>query len=201
MDVYLEVRSQRSTRLVPVEDGRLSVGRGDGCDLTVDDPEVSRLHAVVERVGAGWTVADLGSRNGTAVNGVRVGGRRALRSGDEVTIGDTTLVFRDPAGDHGATTVGAAPPPELTRRERDVLVALVAPLVSPGHFAEPAATRTIADALHVSDAAVKQHLSNLYDKFAIHDRAARRRVQLANEALRRGAVTLADVRAGAEHRS
>lgn len=64
-----------------------------------------------------------------------------------------------------------------------------------GPFSEPASTRDIAAALVVSEAAVKQHLSNLYDKFGIFTGTDRRRVRLANEALRRGAVSLAEVRA------
>ena len=52
----------------------------------------------------------------------------------------------------------------------------------------------IADALVISEAAVKQHLAHLYDKFGIHGGGERRRVRLANEALRRGAVTIAGLR-------
>jgi tetratricopeptide (TPR) repeat protein len=80
--------------------------------------------------------------------------------------------------------------PELTRRERDVLVALCAPLRSDEVFAEPASVREIARALVVTDAAVKQHLLNLYDKFGIGATGGRRRVMLAKEASKRGAVDL-----------
>jgi DNA-binding CsgD family transcriptional regulator len=52
----------------------------------------------------------------------------------------------------------------------------------------------VAARLAVSEAAVKQHLLHLYDKFGIYGSGDRRRVRLANEALRRGAVSLADVR-------
>ena len=61
-------------------------------------------------------------------------------------------------------------------------------------FTEPASIREIAGALVVTEAAVKQHLAHLYDKFGIHGVGERRRVQLANEALRRGAVTMAGLR-------
>jgi tetratricopeptide (TPR) repeat protein len=80
--------------------------------------------------------------------------------------------------------------PELTRRERDVLVALCGPVLSDEVFAEPASVREIARVLVVTDAAVKQHLLNLYDKFGIDTRAGRRRVILAREAIQRGAVDL-----------
>lgn len=62
-------------------------------------------------------------------------------------------------------------------------------------FTEPASTREMAAALFVSEAAVKQHLADLYDKFGIYD-GDRRRTRLANEALRRGAVRLSDLTSG-----
>jgi DNA-binding NarL/FixJ family response regulator len=60
-------------------------------------------------------------------------------------------------------------------------------------FAQPGSIRQIAKELVVSDAAVKFHLANLYDKFALYDHSENRRVQLANEAIRRRAVTIADL--------
>ena len=81
--------------------------------------------------------------------------------------------------------------PELTRRERDVLLALCGPVLSEDVFAEPASVREIARVLVVTDAAVKQHLLHLYAKFGIDRAAGRRRVVLAKEAIRRGAVDFA----------
>ena len=81
--------------------------------------------------------------------------------------------------------------PELTRRERDVLAALCRPVLSDDVFAEPASVHEIAQVLVVTDAAVKQHLLHLYDKFGIGATGQRRRVSLAKEAIRRGAVDLA----------
>ena len=82
--------------------------------------------------------------------------------------------------------------PSITTRERDVLVVLCRPLLDRDLFTEPASIREIASALVVSEAAVKQHLARLYDKFGV-DATDHRRARLANEALRRGAVTLADL--------
>ncbi len=81
-----------------------------------------------------------------------------------------------------------ANPPELTRRECDVLVALCHPALGGDVFTEPASVREIAAALVVTDAAVKQHLLHLYDKFGIAETGERRRVRLAQEAIRRGVV-------------
>lgn len=88
--------------------------------------------------------------------------------------------------------------PALTRRERDVLVELCRPMLGAEAFKEPASTRRIAEALVVSDAAVKQHLLRLYDKFDVYEAAERRRVKLANEAVRRGAVSVADLAGSAD---
>lgn len=60
-------------------------------------------------------------------------------------------------------------------------------------FTEPASTHAIADDLVITQAAVKQHLANLYDKFAVGADGPRR-ARLANEALRRGAISLTQLR-------
>ena len=83
--------------------------------------------------------------------------------------------------------------PRLTRRERDVLLALCRPLASVEPFRQPASIRAIAEELVVTEAAVKQHLLRLYDKFRLTDQSENRRVRLANEAILRGFFTLAEI--------
>jgi DNA-binding CsgD family transcriptional regulator len=198
MAAYLEVSTPTGRELVPLGAGRLTLGADPANDLALPaDPTLSRLHAVLERYGAGWCVRDLDSRNGTFVNGQRVWRERPLRPGDELRVGATRLVYRSdqPAG--GTATQASEPPPELTRREREVLLVLCRTVLGGAAFTEPASIRQIAEALVVSDAAVKQHLTHLYGKFGIHGGGERRRVQLANEALRRGAVTITDLRRAA----
>lgn len=196
MHAFLEVWTTAGASTLPLPGDRLTIGRHASNDLALpEDAEVSRLHAVLEVVGPSWVVRDLSSRNGTRVNGDLIHADRPLNGGDEVRIGATRLVFRILDDVAMAPTVGAQAAPPLTPRERDVLLALFRPSLAPGPFTEPASTREIAAMLVVSEAAVKQHLSHLYDKFAIHADLDRRRLRLANEALRRGAVTLADVRA------
>ncbi|HEX3123839.1 MAG TPA: FHA domain-containing protein [Rhodanobacteraceae bacterium] len=58
-------------KIVPLR-GRLVIGRGSDCDLVLDEPEMSRRHAVIENSGDGMYLRDLGSANGTFVNGVQV---------------------------------------------------------------------------------------------------------------------------------
>ena len=85
--------------------------------------------------------------------------------------------------------------PELTRRERDVLVALCRPALDGEIFTGPATVREIAAELVVTDAAVKQHLLHLYDKFEIPADGPNRRTALAREAIRRNVIDLTDLRA------
>lgn len=199
MNAFLEVWRPAGADLVQLTVERLTIGRAPGNDIVLaDDGQVSRTHAVLERLGAGWSVRDVSSRNGTFVNGTRVSGETRVGPGDELRIGRTRIVLRaERTADDPGMTEAQAPPPQLTPRERDVLIALFAPMASPEMFTEPASTRQIAQALWVSEAAVKQHLLRLYDKFGVAGDGERRRTRLANEALRRGAITMAEVRAAA----
>ena len=194
---YLEIRKPEGVELLTLDADRVTIGRVESNDVPLlDDEEASRLHATIERIGGGWCVRDLSSSNGTFVNGERISGDRPLRAGDEIRVGQTRLVLRARTdADAARSTMASQPPPELTKRERDVLLALFRPALKADVFSEPASTRDVAATLSVSEAAVKQHLTHLYDKFGIYGEGERRRVRLANEALRRGAVTMADVRA------
>jgi hypothetical protein len=81
-------------RTIPVTTGKVVVGRSRECDVRVDDGNVSRRHfELVQEGPTTWAVADLGSTNGTEVNGRRVSGRKRLDDGDRITIGGTELVF------------------------------------------------------------------------------------------------------------
>jgi pSer/pThr/pTyr-binding forkhead associated (FHA) protein len=71
---------------------RTVLGRRNA-DIVLDDHDVSRQHAVLERYGERYLVRDLGSTNGTWVNGRKVE-VEMLHSGDVIQVGDSTLVFR-----------------------------------------------------------------------------------------------------------
>jgi pSer/pThr/pTyr-binding forkhead associated (FHA) protein len=182
------------THLTLVRD-RMTIGKDAGNDVPIDsDPTISRLHAVLERFPAGWCVTDLGSSNGTFVNGERIWSAQRLRHGDEIRLGRTRLLFRNSADVGRSQTAVEEGPPVLTTREREVLALLCRPLLDRDLFTEPATVREIATELVVSEAAVKQHLVNLYAKFGVRDSAVHRRSRLANEAIRRGAITLSELR-------
>ena len=69
------------------------LGRSHDSDLVVADERASRQHASIDLQGDTWVISDLGSANGTLVNGERVR-ERALRPGDEIRVGDTRIYFR-----------------------------------------------------------------------------------------------------------
>jgi len=77
---------------VELGDGPVTLGRLPECDIVLNDPNVSRRHAEFRRTADGVVVTDLGSTNGTRVNGVPVR-EQQLVSGDEITVGSTTVVF------------------------------------------------------------------------------------------------------------
>ena len=86
-------RSQQGSGVtVPVQGSRLTAGRLERCDLTISDSTVSREHAAFVRRGERWWVVDLGSTNGTKVNGRRAA-EHPLDPGDEVELGDALVQF------------------------------------------------------------------------------------------------------------
>jgi len=187
-------------QLVALDSDRVTLGRDTENQVPLAaDAKASRVHASIERLGNGWCAHDLGSRNGTFVNGQRLWRERVLRDGDEIRIGTTTLTYRaDRPGAQPEVTEAGSSIKRLTPREYEVLAALCRPLLDGELFTEPASTREVAELLVISEAAVKQHLQHLYDKLAVHEGTERRRARLANEAFRRGVLTLADLRAWSE---
>ncbi|MBM4087681.1 MAG: FHA domain-containing protein, partial [Planctomycetes bacterium] len=90
----------------PVGDSLL-IGRGHGVDIFVPDTNASRKHAKLTKRDDGYFVEDLGSRNGTKVNGQKIKEARKVVDGDEVQIGRVRLLFRDaPEGPRAADRIG-----------------------------------------------------------------------------------------------
>lgn len=121
-------------RVILLADGRLAVGRGPDQDLCIPDRKISSAHALLEPCdGGGYRIRDLGSTNGTYVNGALVEGVRRLALGDEIVFGSTRVLFTDqepedarwpeprpeppaveePLSPNGPTQVSPAAPPQL----------------------------------------------------------------------------------------
>jgi len=78
---------------IVVGDSGLTLGRSRSSDVMVDDANVSRAHAEIRPHGSTWVLSDLGSTNGTRLNGRRVTQPEVLGPGDEIEVGTTTLIF------------------------------------------------------------------------------------------------------------
>jgi pSer/pThr/pTyr-binding forkhead associated (FHA) protein len=172
----------------------VTIGRDDDCRIRIDwDSRVSGLHAELSRLGSHWIVVDDGlSTNGTFLNGERVVGRRRLHDRDELSVGDTTLVFRDPARDARRTTLAGSDhsAPELSPAQHRVLVALCRPHGEDAAYARPARNQEIADELHLTVAAVKTHLRTLFQRFGLEDLPQNeKRARLVQAAFESGAVS------------
>jgi DNA-binding response OmpR family regulator len=72
------------------------IGRAEDCDLQLHDPLASRHHAEIRRDTWRYVLADLGSRNGTLVNGAAIQAPHPLQSGDTILVAQTPLRFEDP---------------------------------------------------------------------------------------------------------
>jgi Protein of unknown function (DUF3662)/Inner membrane component of T3SS, cytoplasmic domain len=93
-------RTRAQTALLLLEGKRLVVGpsgvvlgRSRQCDVVLSDPNVSRQHAEIRPRGGSWVLTDLGSTNGSRVNGRRIEGSEVIRPGDEIELGATALTF------------------------------------------------------------------------------------------------------------
>jgi hypothetical protein len=84
----------------------VTIGRDITNDIVINDPEVSRHHLRFTRGGDGYTMEDLGSTNGTFINGQRMTGSRPLRPGDMIGLGETVTLAYEPAS---SPTVASAP--------------------------------------------------------------------------------------------
>jgi len=77
----------------PLTGNQIVIGREEGTDVALQDPEASRRHALISWQGGQYIAEDLGSTNGTFVNGVQITSPQALNPGDSIGIGQTALVF------------------------------------------------------------------------------------------------------------
>lgn len=99
-------------KVYPLEKGELFVGRDLSNDIVINDPEISRRHARLFNQGSGYVIEDLGSTNGSFVNGQRLVGPNILRPGDVVTFGERlSLVFESSDYDQDATMVSPSARP------------------------------------------------------------------------------------------
>ncbi|MCC6615449.1 MAG: FHA domain-containing protein [Anaerolineae bacterium] len=88
----------------------VTLGRDITNDIVINDPEVSRHHLRLTRGAGGFTLEDLGSTNGTFVNGQRLTGARPLRQGDMIGLGETVTLAYEATAAAGAEAPGVTAP-------------------------------------------------------------------------------------------
>lgn len=186
-------------QLMALSGERICIGREADNDIVLPwDVEVSRLHALLERLAGAWTVIDDElSRNGTFVNGRRIRGRRRLSDRDVLRVGATHVLFRHPGGaaDETPQVSSHAEVAGITPGQHRVLVALCRPLLDSAELGvSPPSNSELASALGVSTEAVRSHLKTLFRLFEISDLPQnRKRAELARRALASGVVVPGDL--------
>jgi FHA domain-containing protein len=176
---------------------RVSIGRDPAADIPLTwDREVSRAHALLERMGHRWTLVDDGlSRHGSYVNGAQVPGRRQLVDRDRLCFGSTEITFREAAvaaADVTASIAVSVRPMTLSPMQRNVAIALCRP-VRESERAMPATNRAIADEVFLSVDAVKAHLRVLFARYGLNDLPQNeKRVRLAATILASGVLSARD---------
>ena len=93
-------RARQQTALLLIEGRRMvvgpagvSLGRSRQCDVVLDDPNISRQHAEIRPRGGSWVLTDLGSTNGSSINGRRIEQPEVIKPGDEIELGTLVLTF------------------------------------------------------------------------------------------------------------
>jgi DNA-binding CsgD family transcriptional regulator len=152
-------------KLIRLTDRGITIGRDPTNDVTLEaDQLASRSHAEILVRNGQWYVVDLGSRNGTVVNG-RATPRYPLRDGDVIGIGSTHFEFVLESDPHNTGAAEVVPPDEvtvsLTEREREVLR-----LVSEG-----LTDKLIAEQLFISANTVRSHLERIRQKTGLRRRS------------------------------
>lgn len=121
--------NEGSTTTVPLVRDEISIGRKDGNTIRLTERNISREHCRLERVNGSYRLRDLGSYNGVLVNGARIAGESEVKPGDEIRIGDYTLLLQAEAAAQPSPVpaAGSQKPPAAPRPPARVVV-LTAPL-------------------------------------------------------------------------
>ncbi len=108
-------------QIIPLDKTEYILGRDLSNDIVVNDSEVSRKHTKIYVFGQGFVVEDMGSTNGTFVNGQRISGPHTLIPGELIALGDqTTYLFEVAEVDEDATRVAAPPMQQVPQPQYQV---------------------------------------------------------------------------------
>jgi DNA-binding CsgD family transcriptional regulator len=148
------------------DDGTL--GRREDNTYVVADPQISRVHAQIEKRSGAVLVTDLGSSGGTTINDEELAGPHVLSHGDVISFGGVEARFEDPAAaaaDEQATMVFELPKvetgPSLSPRQQQVLEGI----------AEGLTNKQIGEELGITERTVKAYAQEVYEKLGVKNRA------------------------------
>ena len=149
-----------------IDEPSTTIGREPGVSMLLKYEGVSRQHARLDRVPGGVTIVDMGSTNGTAVNGADITAPRLLMGGDRIVLGSVELEFRMET-EHGIEEVkqrvdARARLSLLSDREREVAL----------FVAQGLRSAEISSRLHISTRTVNTHLEHIYERLGIRTRPA-----------------------------
>jgi predicted component of type VI protein secretion system len=122
----------------PLEAQEISIGRDATNIISINDAEVSRRHARMELRGAAYVIQDLGSTNGTFVNGTRISGMQVLNPGDTVSFGQGIVLVFEPVMDMNATMLSTKAPQTAVQRPAPASTPAPAPVPAPTPVPAPA---------------------------------------------------------------
>jgi hypothetical protein len=105
-------------KVFPVEGNELTIGRDTSNPISINDAEVSRKHAKMELRGSSYVIQDLGSTNGTFVNGSRISGMQVLNPNDIVSFGENIALMYEAIADANATMISSAKAPRTAAGAR-----------------------------------------------------------------------------------
>lgn len=121
----------KSTK-IPLDKDRLVLGRSSTVELCYpDDAGLSRQHLALQRAEGQWTVEDLGSKNGTLLNGSRIAAAEPFRSGDRISAGHLILELIGPSGDTAASRVEFVDSNEVSGPTSTTVIANLAGVLGP----------------------------------------------------------------------
>lgn len=157
----------------PLHQGTVSVGRSAECALVLKNATVSRRHAEITVAGMSVVVRDLGSRNGTYLDGQRIGTTQVL-SGQRLSFGDVAFVL---AAMDRIDVVDPEPSTDACERDKpDSQGVPAVTLLSPAErrvfdlLLEGMAEKQIGSRLHISQHTVHCHVRAIYRAFQVHSR-------------------------------
>jgi pSer/pThr/pTyr-binding forkhead associated (FHA) protein len=168
----------------PLEE-RTLIGRGEQCDVQLDDDRVSNDHVELARHGESYLLTDLGSLNGTVVNGRVVGSPQRLHNADVIQLGAHRLEVHLPL--RVPTRLDRRSSVKLSTEELAFAIALAAPYRETSTFAPRPPTRAeLAEQLHMSESTVKRRLDSLARKLHVSDAGPDRPRRIADRVIALG---------------